>query len=94
MGTTMNTTTRHLYLPPAMRGRRIDDTWPGSLARDLFVSEMLERQLTHVARDELYGAASPDRLALLGRPVIVRSDPDGDEVEALLRMGSGCADRM
>ena len=90
MGTTMNTTTSYLHLPPDARGRRINQTWPGSMARGLFVSEMLERRLTHVACDELYGVASPDRLAPLGRAVIVRSDPDGDEVEALIRMSSGC----
>jgi hypothetical protein len=90
MGTTMNTTTSHLYLPSAMSRRRIDETWPESLTRGLFVSEILERHLTHVARDELYGAASPDRLSPLGRPVMVRSDGDGDVVEALTRMDSGC----
>jgi ATPase family associated with various cellular activities (AAA) len=90
MGTTMNSTTTDLQLPSARSQRRLDDAWPQSMARGLFVAEMLQRQLTHVARDELQGTAAPALLAQLGEPVLVRGDRDADEVEALLRMDAGC----
>jgi hypothetical protein len=46
-------------------------------------------RLVHVARDAFRGEPAPARLSRLGTPVLIRSDPAADEVEAFLRMRSG-----
>jgi hypothetical protein len=63
--------------------------WPESLPRTVFVAELLTRGLTHMAQDEFSGVATAGELAELGEPVLVRSDPNADEVEAFLRLPSG-----
>jgi hypothetical protein len=62
---------------------------PVALPRALFVAELLTRGMAHLAQDEFPGAVSPERLAELGEPVLVRSDPKADEVEAFLRLPGG-----
>ena len=89
MDTTMNITNADLR--PALGGARraphlIRPDW---LPRALFVTELLDRRLVHVARDVFRGDSAPARLSRLGTPVLIRSDPGADEVEAFLRMRGG-----
>src|SRR5215469_3663985 len=90
MGTTMNTTNGDLHLAPAPGPRPVDDAWPGSIARGLFVAEVLRLRLTHIAHDQLHGDASRERLAQIGEPLLHRSDRNGEQVEALFRVDPGC----
>ena len=83
MATTMNITKTDANVAPHM-ARRLKDAWPETVPRGLFVAALLERRLSHVARDEFPGAVSPAQLAQLGEPVLVRADRACDEVEALL----------
>ena len=89
MDTTMNITNTDLR--PALGGapRAPHPVRPDSLPRALFVAELLARRLVHIARDAFRGEPAPARLSRLGTPVLIRSDPAADEVEALLRMRSG-----
>jgi Domain of unknown function (DUF5925)/ATPase family associated with various cellular activities (AAA) len=84
-----NNTQDAVLRPSGMPRRRIAGAWAGAVPRGLFISELLERRLAHVARDEFHGVALPDSLAALGAPVLVRADPAGDEVEALLQLPGG-----
>jgi hypothetical protein len=59
------------------------------LPRALFVAEVLELGLTHIGQDNFRGVARGGELDRLGRVVLVRADPAGDEVEALLRLPAG-----
>src|SRR5690242_8300236 len=85
MGTTMNITKTGTAAAPA-KARRLEDAWPQAMPRGLFAAAMLGRRLSYVAHDQFPGTASPDKLARLGEPVLVRTDRDGDEVEALLAL--------
>jgi hypothetical protein len=85
MGVTMNITKSDTVTRPA-RSRRLEDASPQALPRGLFAAAMLERRLSHVTRDQFPGTASPQALARLGEPVLVRADRASDEVEALLAM--------
>jgi hypothetical protein len=85
MGTTMNITKTGTVAAPA-KARRLEDAWPQAMPRGLFAAAMLERRLSYVAHDQFPGTASPDKLARLGETVLVRTDRDGDEVEALLAL--------
>lgn len=55
----------------------------------MFVAELIARGLPHVARDSFRGASTPEKLAELTTPVLVRSDPDADEAEAFVRLPGG-----
>jgi hypothetical protein len=83
MALTMNITKTDTNVAPS-RARRLEDTWPQATPSGLFVAALLERRLSHVTRDRFSGTAAPQQLARLGRPVLVRADRAGDEVEALL----------
>lgn len=85
MGVTMNITKTNANVAPR-KPRRLADAWPETIPRGMFVAALLERRLVHVARDEFPGSASPEKLAGLGEPVLVRADRASDEVEALLVM--------
>jgi hypothetical protein len=89
MDTTMNITNTDLR--PALGGARLapHPIRPDSLPRALFVAEVLARRLPHVARDAFRGEPAPAKLSRLGSPVLIRSDPKANEVEALLRMRGG-----
>ena len=63
--------------------------WPESLPRTLFVAELLTTGLRHMAQDEFSGDVTPERLADLGEPVLVRTDPRAEEVEAFVRLRGG-----
>jgi hypothetical protein len=89
MGTSMNITRTDIR-DPRMRRRRLPlgtrtDQLPGSL----FVAELIARGFAHVAQDSFKGASEPARLAELGTPILIRADPEADEVEALLRLEGG-----
>jgi Domain of unknown function (DUF5925) len=89
MDTTMNITNTDLR--PGLGGARraTHAIRPDWLPRALFVTELLDRRLVHVARDAFRGEPKPARLSRLGTPVLIRSDPAADEVEAFLRMRGG-----
>jgi hypothetical protein len=40
----------------------------------------------HVARDSFRGSSPPAKLAELSTPVLIRTDPEADEVEAFVRL--------
>lgn len=88
MDTTMNITNTGLRVR-SDRTRLTHPFHPSSVPRGLFVAELLALKLTHVARDSFRGTATPSKLAELGAPVLIRSDAAGDEVEAIIRLGSG-----
>jgi hypothetical protein len=50
---------------------------------------MLALSLAHVGQDSFRGGATPKQIDELGRAVLVRADPGGDELEALLWLPSG-----
>jgi Domain of unknown function (DUF5925)/ATPase family associated with various cellular activities (AAA) len=85
MGTTMNSTKSNTRLA-SRSATRVNSAFSEELPRGLFADELLARRCSHVARDDFRGVAAPDKLALLGEPVLVRSDRAGDEVEALLQL--------
>jgi hypothetical protein len=88
MDPTMNITRTDLHLPSA--GRRPPHAIrPDALPRSLFVGEVLARRLAHVARDSFRGSSPPTKLAELSIPVLIRTDPDADEVEAFVRLPGG-----
>jgi Domain of unknown function (DUF5925)/ATPase family associated with various cellular activities (AAA) len=69
--------------------RRTHGAVPALVPRGLFVAEVLALGLTHLGQAEFRGAVRAAELATLGRAVLVRADPTGDEVEALLRLPGG-----
>ena len=66
------------------RGTSLD-----ALPRALFVADVLERGLAHIARDEFRGVSGPDVLDRCGTLILVRCDREVAEVEAYLRLPSG-----
>ncbi len=89
MDTTMNTTNTSLRPAPSLARRASQSVRTDMLPRALFVSELLARRFGHVAQDRFRGESAPSVLSELGTAVLVRSDPKGDEVEALLRLADG-----
>ncbi|HUJ34271.1 MAG TPA: DUF5925 domain-containing protein [Solirubrobacteraceae bacterium] len=89
MDTTMNITNPDLRPAPSGARQAPHAIRPDVLPRGLFVAELLARRLPHIARDAFRGDCGPVRLSRLGTPVLVRSDPEGDEVEAFLRVPGG-----
>ena len=88
MDTTMNITHTGLR-PRAPEARPAHPARPDALPRGLFVAELLARRLAHVARDSFRGEPTPARIAELASPVMVRSDAQGNEVEAFVRLRGG-----
>ncbi len=88
MDATMNITHTGLR-PRAPEARPAHPARLDALPRGLFVAELLARRLAHVARDSFRGAPSPARIAELASPVMIRSDAQGNEVEAFVRMRGG-----
>jgi len=71
----------------ASRGaRRHLPAWPEGLPRELFTGEVVARPLAHIAQDSFRGDVAPGKLTELGEPVLVRSDPADEQVEAFLRL--------
>jgi hypothetical protein len=60
-----------------------------TLARSLFVAELLARRLRHVAHDHFRGECPERTLAGLGSPILVRADPEHNSLEAVLVLGRG-----
>ncbi len=87
--TTMNITNTDLRPVPAGWRRAANVIRPGMLPHALFVAEVLARRLPYIAQDRFHGASAPAKLEEMGTPVLVRSDPRGNEVEAFLRMRGG-----
>jgi len=88
--TTMNITNTDLRHVLSAAGRRAaSPIRPGLLPHALFVADLLARRLPYIAQDSFHGASAPAKLEALGTPVLVRSDPRGNEVEAFLRMRGG-----
>ena len=87
--TTMNITNTDLRPAPSGARRAASPIRPGLLPHALFVAELLARRHACVAQDKFPGTAAPATLERLGTPVLVRSDPKGNEVEAFLRMRGG-----
>ncbi|MGO9496882.1 MAG: DUF5925 domain-containing protein [Solirubrobacteraceae bacterium] len=87
--TTMNITNTDLRPAPSVARRAASPIRPGLLPHALFVAELLTRRLPYVAQDNFPGSSAPATLERLGTPVLVRSDPKGNEVEAVLRMRGG-----
>jgi hypothetical protein len=54
----------------------------------LFVAEVVARGIPHVARDSFRGESPPSRLCELATPVLIRADPEADEVDAFVRLGA------
>jgi len=73
--------------PRARRATHIST--PESLPRGLFVAELLRLGLPHIGQDEFRGRAPAAKLAVHGRPVLVRADPSDEVVEAFLRLETG-----
>jgi hypothetical protein len=91
MDPTMNITRTDLRVSRTATRRPTSDICPEELPRALFVDEVIQRSLAHVVRDSFCGVALPAKVTALGAAVLVRSDPEADEVEALLRLGNGAA---
>jgi hypothetical protein len=89
MDTTINITRDDLKPPPASARRPPHVIRTDFLPTAMFVAEVIARRLAHVARDNFRGNAAPDTLAELATPVLVRTDPDGAEVEAFVTLGGG-----
>jgi hypothetical protein len=89
MDPSTSTTSDYLSSPLPRASRYTHGMVPGALPRGLFVSEVLKLGLVHVGQDSFRGAAAVASLEALGRPVLVRADPQGEEVEAVLRLTSG-----
>ena len=60
-----------------------------ALPRALFVAEVLARGLSQMVQDSFRGLSSPAKLSELASAVLVRADPEADEVEAFLRLPGG-----
>jgi hypothetical protein len=88
MDPTMNITRTDLHLP-TRGGRPPHVIRPDALPQSLFVAEVLGRRLAHVARDSFRGTSPPGKLAELSTPMLIRTDPDADEVEAFVRLAGG-----
>jgi hypothetical protein len=88
METTMNITNAGLR-PRIGAARAAHLARPDALPRALFVAELLACGLPHVAQDSFRGEATPAELCELAVPVLVRSDPKGDEIEAFFRLRGG-----
>jgi hypothetical protein len=89
MDTTMNITRTDLR-PASPDARRAQHgIRPAGLPAAMYIAELVARGLVYVARDSFRGAVTPSKLAELATPVLIRSDPDADEVEAFLRSGGG-----
>jgi hypothetical protein len=89
MDPTMNNTQSTADLAAKPRLRRLNGVRPQLLPQSLFVAGLLERSLPHIAQDSFRGVSTGAKLAELGQPILVRADPKGDEVEALLRLPDG-----
>jgi hypothetical protein len=89
MQTTSNITSTGIRLPPAGGRRAPVGTRPDQLPRALFVAEVVEHGLAHLAHESFRGSAEPALIERIATPVLVRVDADADEVEALVRMGGG-----
>jgi hypothetical protein len=88
MGSTMNITRKDLHLRSP--GGRLPRAFrPGALPQSLFVSEVISRGLTHVARDSFRGSSPPAKLEELTTAVLIRADPAADEIEAFVRLPGG-----
>ena len=85
MDTITSTTHADLRSPSRASGRRTHAAAPGALPGAMFAAELLWRGLVHISHDEFSGSSPAASLAAVGRPVVVRADPSGDVVEALLR---------
>jgi hypothetical protein len=85
---TMNITKTDLHLPSIGR-RAAHAIRPDALPRSMFVAELLARGLPHVARDRFRGTSAPAKLRDLGTAVLIRTDPEADEVEAFIRLAGG-----
>jgi hypothetical protein len=85
MGINTNITKTAVSLSPRV-ARRLEFARPGAVVRALFVTELLERQLSHIAQDRFPGSPSSDQLAELGRLALLRADGSGNEIEALLHL--------
>jgi Domain of unknown function (DUF5925)/ATPase family associated with various cellular activities (AAA) len=88
MDTTMNIT--HTGLRPwAPQARPAHYARLDAVPRGLFVAELLARRIVHLARDSFRGQPTPARIGELTSPVLVRADPQGNEVEAFVRLRGG-----
>lgn len=85
----MNTTGTDIRLLRHGRSRSPYAIRPDQLPRALFVAELVARGLVHVAQDSFHGRAQPAALEELGMPVMIRADPDEDEIEAVIALGDG-----
>lgn len=68
---------------------RVHETPTSQLARSLFVTELLARAIAHLAQGSFRGQAPAMKLDGLGATVLIRADPRGEELEALLRLPDG-----
>jgi hypothetical protein len=89
MGTTMNITRKDFRVASTGERRTPRGIRPDALPQAMFVAEVVGRGIPHVARDSFRGASSPSRLCDVATPVLIRADPEADEVEAFVRLGSG-----
>jgi hypothetical protein len=89
MGTSMNITRTDIKDPRIRRRRLPLGTRTDQLPASLFVAELLARGFCHVAQDSFQGGSDPSKLAELGTPILIRANPDANEVEALLHLPGG-----
>src|SRR5215469_3787795 len=78
---TINITQDDLRPPPRRARRSPLGVRPGQLPQAMFVAEVTGQGLAHVARDSFRGNATPERLAELATPILVRANAQADEVE-------------
>ncbi len=86
MEPTMNVTRTDVRAATTAARRPLSGLRPDQLPRALFVGEVLSRCLPHVVTDSFRGDAAQAKLSPLVTPVLVRADPDADEVEAVVRL--------
>lgn len=85
------TSTTHAALTSVVprASRRAHGAAPALLPRGLFVAEVLAQGLTHLGQDNFRGEVPAAALSRLGMAILVRADPAGNEVEALVRLPTG-----
>ena len=89
MEPTINITKTDLVAQPAA-GRGVPiEILTEDLPQARFVTAMVTRRLAHVANDSFSGAAAPSALAELSTAILVRSDRDGNAVEAFVQLRDG-----
>ena len=89
MEQTMNITKTDLVPRPAGGRGVLAEMTAEALPEAQFLSAVVARGLTHIAREAFSGSAPPATLAELSAAILVRADRDGNAVEAFVQLHEG-----